>query len=522
MLCNCTTDARRCSSAAGAEAVGAGPQAPAATETATEAAAEPRAVPKGARMAQLPPAGIVGRAARAEGRRVMGANGRQRFLAKLLGAAADVSALHEPKSIEAAMIGDQLRVCNDLPMNSSAAARAAVKIAAVEEHIKSRPCRLYAETNHMFIKTFYDVVVAREEWDVDVVVLRRSLPLVVRSHLMQLHGYEFLSDLVAEMYINTTWSVNAAHRPPVLWPQSHADRILRYVTDIEARTQRLVSQYESSPRVRFTEVWLEDIVLKDRAEALLRSLDLELADPLASVLEKNVNKKKFWGCATPIGAAEAKELILSYIVRLPHGHLIQMPSLRSRETFRDRPPLIVGATLAWSPVVCSSNGLLQRHLAELMAHCQAIVVGADLASCPAAAAAIEAASAVHVSVNAAEGLPAALSRMLAAADELGATHVVTLNAMERLSSDFREESVFQQMVLSLAPGESLHVETTERVGYHVPVAFAMSASALPTTDYVRAAFGASVAEDTHKYYIEPGTGLPGYPHYRVERVQSAE
>lgn len=41
--------------------------------------------------------------------------------------------------------------------------------------------KVYAETSNMFIKTFYDLVLAEEEFDVDIVILRRNLPKVFRS-----------------------------------------------------------------------------------------------------------------------------------------------------------------------------------------------------------------------------------------------------------------------------------------------------------------------------------------------------
>jgi hypothetical protein len=118
------------------------------------------------------------------------------------------------------------------------------------------------------------------------------------TDVMQLHGYEFFSDLVAEQYINTTYSVNAAHAPPLLFPPNHADRVVRYVVDIEARTQRLVRQWQNVSRVRFTEVSLEDIAGNtNQSGELLKLLDLVPTSALEAMSRRNSNKKKASNCS---------------------------------------------------------------------------------------------------------------------------------------------------------------------------------------------------------------------------------
>src|SRR5271163_992947 len=92
------------------------------------------------------------------------------YLAELLATAQGVAAFHEA---EPWMHGAPLHRLNVEPLSSSYAERR-VKLDGIARLLAERPwAGVYAETNHMFIKTFFDVVID-ELANVEVIHLRRD------------------------------------------------------------------------------------------------------------------------------------------------------------------------------------------------------------------------------------------------------------------------------------------------------------------------------------------------------------
>lgn len=110
--------------------------------------------------------------------------------------------------------------------------------------------------------------------------------------------YDFVGDLVAEQYINTTFSVNGVHKPAIPFPIDHATRVMRYIVDIEARTQKLYNEYKDSPRVHFLNSTLDEIIHDPKhVEWLINSLDLSYSKEGATkAVAKNFNKKRVSRC----------------------------------------------------------------------------------------------------------------------------------------------------------------------------------------------------------------------------------
>lgn len=110
--------------------------------------------------------------------------------------------------------------------------------------------------------------------------------------------YDFVGDLVAEQYINTTFSVNGVHKPAMPFPIDHATRVMRYIVDIEARTQKLYNEYKDSPRVHFLNSTLDEIIHSpEHVEWLIKSLDLSYSKEGANkAVAKNFNKKRVSRC----------------------------------------------------------------------------------------------------------------------------------------------------------------------------------------------------------------------------------
>ena len=78
------------------------------------------------------------------------------------------------------MTGSYLRRVQNAPLSQSMLPRR-IKIAAINRRLAAmEPQQVYAETSHMFIKTFADVVLDYYQ-NVEVIVLRRQLDQVLRS-----------------------------------------------------------------------------------------------------------------------------------------------------------------------------------------------------------------------------------------------------------------------------------------------------------------------------------------------------
>ena len=101
-----------------------------------------------------------------------------KLLTRILKTCSGVYSIHEPNKVENSLAGPYLGMANDYPMNKTVQNRSH-KINLIRNGLKRG--KVYAETSNMFIKTFYDLVLSQEDFDVDIVILRRSLPKVFRS-----------------------------------------------------------------------------------------------------------------------------------------------------------------------------------------------------------------------------------------------------------------------------------------------------------------------------------------------------
>ncbi len=189
-----------------------------------------------------------------------------RYLTELFRTARDVKSFHEAKPN---MSGEPLRLINALPLEASREVRR-VKLCAIADSLRGMlPHEVYAETNHMFIKTFFDVVLA-EFSNVDVVILRRSLPHVLKSFIEL--GYYSPLNPTAWQWMSSPNAATAALR--ALAPDDRLDQYdaaIAYLLDIEARAQRFVRDY---PSVRTHETRLEELLDRDGVAAFFQRLNL--------------------------------------------------------------------------------------------------------------------------------------------------------------------------------------------------------------------------------------------------------
>ena len=149
------------------------------------------------------------------------------------------------------------------------------------------PGWVYADTSHMFVKTFADVVFdefAHER--LSVVVLRRD-PVDVARSFFQL---DFLGPRPLPWY---DWMIPPTV-PESAFPLSiddiddQFDLIFGYLVDIENRTARLRAQ---APTVTWVDARLEEITEIDGARALFEALDVDPPHDLERVIAGQVNTK---------------------------------------------------------------------------------------------------------------------------------------------------------------------------------------------------------------------------------------
>jgi hypothetical protein len=161
------------------------------------------------------------------------------YLTTLLGSAKDVAAFHEPHP---AMSGRFLEMVNRLPLEKTFAERK-IKVEAIREKLRELPPgKIYAETNHMFIKTFFDVVLdsfPRE--NITIVVLRRDLIKVLKSFLSM--GYFSSKNQAWPLWMHCVPSANSLFKPPRSYNKmTQSERILSYLFDIECKIENFLSK----------------------------------------------------------------------------------------------------------------------------------------------------------------------------------------------------------------------------------------------------------------------------------------
>jgi hypothetical protein len=173
------------------------------------------------------------------------------YLATLLNTANNVSAYHEPLP---RMNGGYLEMAINRPLTESYRKRR-IKLLGIN-HALSRLGRktIYVETSHMFIKSFYDVVLDYYE-TVEVIILRRPLPEVLKSFIEM----GFFSDInpASPRWMHDPGSANSAAEP--LKPVDQMDqyeKCIAYLLDIEALAQAFSANY---PHIKTHDITLKTI-----------------------------------------------------------------------------------------------------------------------------------------------------------------------------------------------------------------------------------------------------------------------
>jgi hypothetical protein len=174
-----------------------------------------------------------------------------KYLSQLLSTGHHVKSFHEA---EPKMSGAFISMINSEPFEVSREKRR-VKSEAIAGILRTgSPDEIYAETNHTFIKTFFDVVL-EDFHNVDVIILRRELALVLKSFI-ELGYFSVLNPLGLD-WMSSPNAATAALR--AIAPDATLDQFdlcIAYLLDIEARAERFKVEY---PSVRAHEVRLEQL-----------------------------------------------------------------------------------------------------------------------------------------------------------------------------------------------------------------------------------------------------------------------
>ena len=232
-----------------------------------------------------------------------------RYLAQLLSTARHVKGFHEAKP---KMSGEFTAMINAGALELSRAKRR-VKADAIAETLRaSSPEDVYVETNHMFIKTFFDVVL-EDFHNVAVIILRRELALVLKSFVEL--GYFSSRNPRAFQWMSSPNAATAAL--PAIGPDATLDQFdlcIAYLLDIEARGERFKSEY---PTVPTHEVRLEQLNEVTYVEELLRRLGLTPTAATRELCGRAINQRqpRKQDIANPTTVEECRQRLADYIRR---------------------------------------------------------------------------------------------------------------------------------------------------------------------------------------------------------------
>lgn len=195
------------------------------------------------------------------------------FLAKVLSLLKNVKASHEEYSVGLKIAAQIYKE----GFKSSYQGRKQKKIATINRSLAAGNC--YAESSHLFIKTFQDVVVNEladnKKCRVDIVVLRRYLPVVVASMIRNRWedwpkdhwGYDRPNAITL---LEKPIGMNETRRE-----QDYAGAIY-YTLDIEAQAQRFLDMYKDHPQIFLHEWNLEALATPSGIQRFAASMGFQL------------------------------------------------------------------------------------------------------------------------------------------------------------------------------------------------------------------------------------------------------
>ena len=206
------------------------------------------------------------------------------YLSELLGTAEEVIHYHEPNP---KMKGKYLTMINQSDYTKSFAKRK-LKVSGIKDILLQLPDeKIYCETNHLFIKTFFDVVV--EDFPkIEVIILRRYLPKVLKSFIEL--GYFSERNSHWKFWMSSPNAATAAI--PCIDVDQNLDQwdlSIAYLIDIEARAKRFQQEY---PGINTYEVRLEAFNNFAYVESLFEKLKITPTDETKKMYSQQINQRK--------------------------------------------------------------------------------------------------------------------------------------------------------------------------------------------------------------------------------------
>lgn len=251
------------------------------------------------------------------------------YLAVLLDTAKNISAFHEPSPT---MAGRYVKLFP--AKNPSLISRLLYpliylrkmkKVTAIKKTLKIIPSgNFYAEMTHMFILSFYDVVMKHFP-DVQVIHLRRNMAKVMKSYIDTnnfapgFHDVEKkVNGLGGEINQTKFWCVSPNSQSAAIEALARDTEIdqydlcVAYLIEIEARAQRFRKQYR---HVRVIEVAIESLNEMENIASFFEELGAEISPETELVVGKIKNKKSQMKSKLGISVSEnyCRERINQYI-----------------------------------------------------------------------------------------------------------------------------------------------------------------------------------------------------------------
>jgi hypothetical protein len=206
------------------------------------------------------------------------------YLSKILEMGKNVKSFHEPNP---SMFYKWLELVKNVGLENSYNERYNTKVPSIMEYINKG--YIYSESNHAFIKTFYDVVtdaLLDKGCRIDIILLRRYIPDTLFS--LKRTGFD---KWINKYYYNVGNNKISSIAPINIPKDNEYLRILSYIVDIEAKIYDYKTKYNNEinkGNIKLHNVRLEELQCNDDVEFLFKfMLDIDYE------LDKTIINKPF-------------------------------------------------------------------------------------------------------------------------------------------------------------------------------------------------------------------------------------
>ena len=250
------------------------------------------------------------------------------YLTELLGTAEEVVSYHEAHPT---MSAEYLTMVNKFEYQKSFFKRERKNYSIKEVLFQLPEDKIYCETNHMFIKTFFDVVI-QEFPKVEVIILRRYLPKILKSFIEL--GYFSERNKHWKFWMSSPNASTAAIRCiDVDENLDQWDLSIAYLIDIEARAKRFQQEY---PNIKTHEVRLESLNDFTNVKSLFKALNITPTETTKKLCGQQINQrknaKKKYSSEQEVSYSYCQERIEKYIQKA-QDLKIQIPTTLALEEY---------------------------------------------------------------------------------------------------------------------------------------------------------------------------------------------